>query len=134
MDDVQAWIESLAFMEGGDIGIFPLARYPGWTNLVWRMEVEVYSNLTNDDNKDDDNDKDNDNDNDNDNDKDNDKDKTIAHDAPAHSSSVVKLELDETVHVLRQLNDLANQLADLQFSSNATPEVRYGREDTRHEV
>ncbi|KAF4856854.1 hypothetical protein CGCSCA4_v000146 [Colletotrichum siamense] len=123
MDDVQAWIESLAFMEGGEIGIFPLARYPGWTNLVWRMEVEVYSNLTNDDNKDDDNkdddnkdddNKDDDNKDDDNKDDDKDKDETIAHDAPAHSSSVVKLELDETVHVLRQLNDLANQLADLQ--------------------
>ncbi|EQB55105.1 hypothetical protein CGLO_04989 [Colletotrichum gloeosporioides Cg-14] len=95
MDDVQAWIESLAFMEGGEIGIFPLARYPGWTNLVWRMEVEVYSHLTHEDDKDD-------------------KDETT-HQASAHSTSVVKLELEETVHILRQLNDLANQLADLQI-------------------
>lgn len=95
MDDVQAWIESLAFMEGGEIGIFPLARYPGWTNLVWRMEVEVYSHLTDEDDKDD-------------------KDETT-HQASAHSTSVVKLELEETVHILRQLNDLANQLADLQI-------------------
>ncbi|KAF5523748.1 hypothetical protein CGCA056_v005567 [Colletotrichum aenigma] len=100
MDDVQAWIESLAFMEGGEIGIFPLARYPGWTNLVWRMEVEVYSHLTDEDDSDD-------------------KDETT-HQASAHSTSVVKLELEETVHILRQLNDLANQLADLQIGD---PEI-----------
>ncbi|KAK1855454.1 TPR domain-containing protein [Colletotrichum chrysophilum] len=100
MNDVQAWIESLAFMEDGEIGIFPLARYPGWTNLVWRMEAEIYSHLT------DENDK-------------NDRDET-AHQASAHSTSVVKLELEETVHILRQLNELANQLADLQIRDPET--------------
>ncbi|KAF5505400.1 hypothetical protein CGCS363_v004261 [Colletotrichum siamense] len=101
MDDVQAWIESLAFMEGGEVGIFPLARYPGWTNLVWRMEVKVYSHLTDTDDTGDPHDNHN-------------EDETTRQ-VSAHSASVVKLELDETVHILRQFNDLANQLADLQI-------------------
>ncbi|KAH0430364.1 hypothetical protein CcaCcLH18_07876 [Colletotrichum camelliae] len=36
-------VQSLAQAEGSVIGAFPPARYPGWVNSVWKMEVWMYS-------------------------------------------------------------------------------------------
>ncbi|KAK1838551.1 TPR domain-containing protein [Colletotrichum chrysophilum] len=41
--DVHAWLESLSHAEGSVIGVYPLARYSGWVNTVWKMEVLVYT-------------------------------------------------------------------------------------------
>ncbi|KAK1992552.1 hypothetical protein LX36DRAFT_291070 [Colletotrichum falcatum] len=37
-----AWFRHLTQSGSPVIGIFPLARHPGWVNSVWKMEVALY--------------------------------------------------------------------------------------------
>ncbi|KAH0430361.1 hypothetical protein CcaCcLH18_07873 [Colletotrichum camelliae] len=46
-NEVHAWLESLAQAEDSVIGVYTLARYPGWVNTVWKMEVLVHSKVAN---------------------------------------------------------------------------------------
>ncbi|CEJ93281.1 hypothetical protein VHEMI08880 [[Torrubiella] hemipterigena] len=41
-DVVCGWVESLKDGNSIEIGIFPIAHFPGWVNYVLRMEVEVH--------------------------------------------------------------------------------------------
>ncbi|KDN63222.1 hypothetical protein CSUB01_12134 [Colletotrichum sublineola] len=44
--EVDGWIESLAEARDPAIGVFPFARYPGWVNSVWKMEVWTFPRNT----------------------------------------------------------------------------------------
>ncbi|KAF6810098.1 TPR domain-containing protein [Colletotrichum sojae] len=44
-DEVHGWLESEARLGGASIGVYPVARYQGWVNFVWKMEVEVVSEM-----------------------------------------------------------------------------------------
>ncbi|KAM4057148.1 CHAT domain-containing protein [Hirsutella rhossiliensis] len=43
-DDLGRFLASLTQAPSCEIGIFPLARYQGWRNSVWKMEVETDAN------------------------------------------------------------------------------------------
>ncbi|RBR14477.1 uncharacterized protein FIESC28_07713 [Fusarium coffeatum] len=46
--EVQGWLESISSGPCVEVGVFPLARYPGWVNHVYQVKVELYddTNMT----------------------------------------------------------------------------------------
>ncbi|CEI67584.1 hypothetical protein FVEN_g5675 [Fusarium venenatum] len=43
-NEAQGWLESISNGSRVEVGVFPLAKYPGWVNVVYQVEVELYDN------------------------------------------------------------------------------------------